>query len=64
MEDYSNYIYVYNLKIKSDIFGRKLRSLEVIRGRGYDSYGLNNFIQSLGVIYETAISYFPSSKTK
>ena len=49
------------LKEVENTFDKKVKRLRTDRGKEYDTLGLNNYIQSLGVVHETIASYSPSS---
>ena len=40
---------------------KKVKRFRTDRGKEYDTLGLNNYIQSLGVVHETTAPFFPSS---
>ena len=40
---------------------KKVKRFRTDRGKEYDALGLNNFIQSLGVVHETTAPYSPFS---
>ena len=40
---------------------KKVKRFRTDRGKEYDTLGLNNYIQSLGVVHETIAPYSPSS---
>ena len=75
IDDFSKYSYVYLMKNKSDAFeklsiflkeventfDKKVKRFRTDRGKEYDTLGLNNYIQSLGVVHETTAPYSPSS---
>ena len=75
IDDFSKYSYIYLMKNKSDAFeklsiflkeventfDKKVKRFRTNRGKEYDTLGLNNYIQSLGVVHETTVPYSPSS---
>ena len=42
-------------------FGKNIKRFRTDRRKKYDTLGLNNYIQSLGVVHETTAPYSPSS---
>ena len=75
IDDFSKYTYVYLMKNKSDAFekltifikevenrfDRKIKRFRSDRGREYESLGLIEHIQSLGIVHETTPPYSPQS---
>ena len=49
------------LKEVENTFDKKVKRFRTDRGKGYDTLGLNNYFQSLGVVHETTTPYSPSS---
>ena len=49
------------LKEVENQFGRKIKRIRSDRGREYESSAFNSFVQSLGIIHETAVPYSPAS---
>ena len=42
-------------------FGKNIKRFRTDRGNEYDTLGLNNYIQSLGIVHKITPSYSPSS---
>ena len=75
IDDFSKYSYVYLMKNESDAFeklsiflkeventfDKKVKRFRTNSGKEYDTLGLNNYIQSLGVVHETTAPYSPFS---
>ena len=75
IDDFSKFTFVYLLKNKSDAletfkifllevenqFGKKIKRIRSDRGREYESFGFNSYVQSLGIIHETTPPYSPQS---
>ena len=75
IDDFSKYSYVYLMKNKSDAFekltifikevennfGKNIKRFRTDKGKEYDTLGLNNYIQSLGIVHEITPPYSPSS---
>ena len=49
------------LKEVENMFDKKVKRFRTNRGKEYDTIGLNNYIQSLGVVHETTTPNSPSS---
>ena len=49
------------LKEVKNTFDKKVKRFRTDRGKEYDTLGLNNYIQSLGVVHETTVPYSPFS---
>ena len=49
------------LKEVENQFGRKIKRIRSNRGCEYESSAFNSFVQSLGIIHETAAPYSPAS---
>jgi hypothetical protein len=42
-------------------FGKNIKRFRTDKGKEYDTLGLNNYIQSLGIVHEITPPYYPSS---